>query len=87
MTPPPASRLERALLLLRDLETTRRTRDTFQGGLVELALDELDAEGGYNRRQRNRTIPDRRIPGYGVKQSGALKNLPGRDPGRQSHQK
>lgn len=43
------SRIERAIQLLRDLTTTRLAGDTYQGGLVEMALDELDARAGYQR--------------------------------------
>lgn len=43
------TRIERAIQLLQDLTTTRLRRDTYQGGLVEMALDELDALGGYKR--------------------------------------
>lgn len=44
------TRIERALQLLRDLEYCRRKGDVFQGRLVEFHLEELDLEGGYQRR-------------------------------------
>lgn len=43
------TRLEKALMLLRDLNHTRRTGDRYQGGLVDLLLTELDDERGYQR--------------------------------------
>ena len=64
---PRAPRIERALQLLRDIEITRLTGDRFQGGLVEAALDELDAEGGYQRVVR---AGHNRIPGFGESQYG-----------------
>lgn len=46
------TRAERALQLLADLAKCRLSGDTYQGGMVELGLDELDAEGGYRRANR-----------------------------------
>jgi hypothetical protein len=43
------TRLEKALMLLRDLNHTRRTGDRYQEGLVDLLLTELDDEQGYQR--------------------------------------
>lgn len=43
-------RTERILQLLRDLTKCRISGDTYQGGMVEMTLDELDADGGYLRR-------------------------------------
>ena len=48
------TRIERALQLLQDLTLTRLNGDSYQLGLVEMELDELDAKGGYKRgRYRN----------------------------------
>lgn len=43
------TRIERALQLLQDLTLTRLNGDSYQLGLVELELDELDQKGGYAR--------------------------------------
>lgn len=40
-----------ALMLLRDLNTTRRTGDDFQGPLAEDALTVYDLERGYWQRE------------------------------------
>lgn len=45
------TRIEQVIQLLRDLTTTRLSGDTFQRGLVEMEIDRLDAEGGYERGQ------------------------------------
>jgi len=45
-------RAERALLLLADLTKCRLSGDTYQGGMIELELDRLDAIGGYKRPER-----------------------------------
>lgn len=42
----------RVPLLLSDLAKCRLSGDTYQGGMVELELDQLDAEGGYRRPKR-----------------------------------
>lgn len=39
----------RVLQLLSDLNKCRLSGDTYQGGMVELELDQLDAERGYRR--------------------------------------
>lgn len=43
------TRIEKALMLLRDLSHTRRTGDRYQGGMVDLMLTELDDAAGYQR--------------------------------------
>jgi hypothetical protein len=43
------TRLEKALMLLRDLNTTRVNGDRYQERLVDLMLTELDDERGYKR--------------------------------------
>ena len=42
----------RALQLLPDLAKCRLSGDTYQEGLVDFELDELDAKGGYRRGNR-----------------------------------
>lgn len=51
------TRIERAIQLLRDLTLTRLSGDTYQGGLVDMELDRLDAESGYARGLRRSERP------------------------------
>lgn len=59
------TRIGRALRLLRDLEICRRRGDRYQARMVDLALDELDLEGGYQRHVR---AQDNRIYQWGERQ-------------------